>query len=206
MNRTWTPDMEQILRDLYPDHDSEDVAIIIGVTKGALNTKAHALGIKKSAAGLLAANRASWNNGGKKAGFKPGQQSWNKGKKGSTGIHENSRRTQFNAGHLPHNTRSDGEISIREDNDGRAYKFIRTSLARWTPLHVHVWEEANGKTPKGHVIRFIDGDTLNCDIDNLECISRTLNMLLNSRHRYTRPMAEAAEQLSNLKKTIKEMR
>ena len=45
--------------------------------------------------------------------------------------------------------------------------------------HVFVWEQHNGKVPKGHVVIFLDGNTLNTDISNLALISRNELLTLN---------------------------
>jgi hypothetical protein len=79
--------------------------------------------------------------------------------------------TIWKPGHVPHNTRSDGEISVRPAN-GRNYKFIRVSLAVWKPLQIHNWENANGPIPEGKLLWCIDGDTENCDPENWKPIER----------------------------------
>lgn len=199
MRRVWTEEMLQELRDRYPDTDSDDLARRFGVTRQALATQAYKLGVKKSAAGLKVANDASWRNGGHRGAFKKGNKpahKWNKG------VHL-SPATEFAAGHIPHNTLHDGAITVRRDSKGRPYQWIRIRMAKWVMLHRHVWETANGPIPKGYVVRFVDGDTMNCKLDNLEMVSMTMNALLNSKHGYTREMAEAAEQLAFLKHTIR---
>ena len=49
----------------------------------------------------------------------------------------------------------------------------------WKPKQFVVWEEANGKIPKGHAIVFIDGNTTNCDLDNLMCIPKRYLGMMN---------------------------
>ena len=53
-------------------------------------------------------------------------------------------------------------------------------------MHQHLWENANGKIPKSHCLWFKDGDSLNCCLDNLELITREVNMYRNSRNNYPR--------------------
>lgn len=50
-----------------------------------------------------------------------------------------------------------------------------TSKARW------VWQENRGPIPHGHVILHLDGDPLNCEIGNLECVPRGVLQILNHR-------------------------
>lgn len=43
-----------------------------------------------------------------------------------------------------------------------------------------VWEQHNGEIPKGYNIIFLDGNRQNCDIENLEMVSKSINATLNS--------------------------
>ena len=112
--------------------------------------------------------------------FLPGHKPWNKNLKG---LDIGGKETRFKKGNLPHNTKHDGAISIRTDSkSGIPYKYIRIAKAKWVLLHRYVWEQYNGQIPKGYIIRFKDGDTLNCAISNLECISRRENMKRNTNY------------------------
>jgi len=108
--------------------------------------------------------------------FIKGHRPWNKGKKG---INIGGKETQFKPGHLPHNTKQNGDISIRKDKSGRPYKYIRISKGKWELLHRYKWEKYNGKIPKGMLVVFKDGNSLNCNINNLELITRKENMQRN---------------------------
>jgi hypothetical protein len=89
--------------------------------------------------------------------------------------------TRFKKGNQPYNTKEqDGEITIRKDKSEIPYKYIRVSLGKWQLLQRHVWEQYHGKIPPGHVVIFEDGDSMNCDICNLKCISKAKNMERNS--------------------------
>ena len=45
--------------------------------------------------------------------------------------------------------------------------------------HRHVWEQANGKIPEGHIIIFRDNDRTNISLDNLMIIPRSINAVIN---------------------------
>lgn len=116
--------------------------------------------------------------------FKKGDVPVTKGKKQTDYMTadaiERTKKTRFQKGGLPHNTREgDGAISIRKDNRNRPYKWIRIALGKWVMLHVHTWEQTHGLKSEGSVIRFIDGDTLNCNITNLEMVTRATNLRKN---------------------------
>lgn len=115
--------------------------------------------------------------------FTKGQNPHNAGK---TGIRV-SVKSEFKKGHVPTNTRHDGAITIRTERCVKTgkqtkYKYIRLAMSKWEPLHRHMWRKYNGEIPKRHVIAFIDGDTMNCDITNLECISMAENARRNQNH------------------------
>lgn len=116
--------------------------------------------------------------------IQPGTPPHNKGKRQSDFMTqeaiERTKATRFKKGNSPHNTLYDGAISIRKDKDtGRAYKWIRTGLAKWEMLHVKIWEEANGPVPDGSIVVFRDRDSLNVTLDNLECITKAENLNRN---------------------------
>ena len=54
----------------------------------------------------------------------------------------------------------------------------------WRPVSHLVWEEVNGKVPKGCMISFKDGNVKNVDIDNLELLTRQEMVSRNSSSRY----------------------
>ena len=52
----------------------------------------------------------------------------------------------------------------------------------WKFKHVHVWEEANGPVPDGHVLVFADRDKTNCSLDNLLPVPKSLVPVMNEAH------------------------
>jgi len=78
----------------------------------------------------------------------------------------------FPKGHIPYNTKSDGEISIRIYDDAKSQKFIRISLAKWMPLQIFNWIQVNGPIPDGLFLRCISGDTMDCKPNNWELATR----------------------------------
>ena len=199
----WTDEMVDALRVSYPDLNSHEIASKLGVSRGAVNSKACELGIRKSET-FINAQRERVVAGGAKYRFKKGAVAWNKGKKGSFTVTDAMRATMFKAGHKPHNTTCDGHISVAIDGRGVKQLRIRISEKNHEFLSRHNYRKAFGEIPPGGVIKFKDGDTMNCDPSNLECVSRVLHMLLNSKHRYTRDIAEVKEVICYIKQEIKE--
>lgn len=125
-----------------------------------------------------------WNKGtkgickGNSGSFKDGHIPKNKGTKGLTGAN----RTSFKKGHLPANIRKLGEERIC-----KSYGYISVKVAepnKWKLKHRLVWEETYGEIPKNKIVVFLDGNKLNCDIDNLAMISKSENLLMNRRKYY----------------------
>jgi hypothetical protein len=75
----------------------------------------------------------------------------------------------FKKGNRPACAKYDGCIVIRKAKD-RQYKWVRISPGKWQQLHRYVWEQENGPIPERHTIRFINGDSLDVRIDNLELV------------------------------------
>ena len=123
--------------------------------------------------------------------YQKGHSPGNKGKKLEEYVKDPARvedilrrisATQFKKGQTPPNEKQIGDITIRNvySRHGEVveqYKYIKVSMEggywdRWTPLHRKVWEDHNGHIPKDMCIGFKDGNTLNCDINNLMLMSR----------------------------------
>jgi hypothetical protein len=122
--------------------------------------------------------------------FEKGRTSWNRGVKGYMGAN----RTSFKKGRVPPNRKPleterickrDGFILIKvaEANPHTGFP------TRYKHKHVHVWEQAHGPVPKGQIVSFLDGDKLNCALDNLMLLTRTELLCLNM-HNYRETPAE----------------
>lgn len=122
--------------------------------------------------------------------FKKGDSPANKGKKQvdymSADAIERTRLSRFKKGNIPSNAYNEvGKITTRYDlknKGGKPYKYICLALGVWKPLHQHLWGQINGDVPKGYCLWFKDGNTLNCTIENLECITRKENRFRNASH------------------------
>lgn len=193
----------QLIREQYPNTLTQTIADALGVPVQSVYGFANRSGIKKSKEYLEQETRrvgmALVNNEKAKATrFVKGQAAWNKGKKGVCWSPD----SVFKKGNLPHNTRNDGDIAVRYDKNGKPYQFIRISLAVWEPLHVHEYKKHVGPIPKGHVVCFRDGNTLNCEVSNLEMMTKADNMRRNSIMRYPHDVRRAIHALGTLKRTI----
>jgi len=112
--------------------------------------------------------------------FPKGHKPWNAGMKGWAA--KGTEATRFKKGLRVYNEKHNGAISIRNDHkdrNGIAYKFIRIEKGKWKLLHRYNWEKTHGKIPKGFIVAFKTKDTMNCEVENLELITRAENMRRN---------------------------
>jgi len=71
-------------------------------------------------------------------------------------------------------------------------------------LHRHEWEQTYGPIPKGFNIVFKDGNSLNCDIDNLQMVTNDELMYKNTIMRYPPEMRRAFRLIGKLTRKINE--
>ncbi|MGR3605296.1 HNH endonuclease signature motif containing protein [Sulfitobacter sp.] len=120
--------------------------------------------------------RNGWKTG-RTGRFVKGQVSLTKGKK--MPFNENSARTQFKKGGLPHNHRGAGHERICP-KDGYVILIVAEQNP-WTgaatrPVFKHrwLWEKVNGPIPQGHVLKCLDGNKANSDPSNWELVSQSM--------------------------------
>lgn len=193
MKHFWTPEDIQTLTQLYPNISTAECAKQLGRAEKSITAKAYTLGLRKTQAFLDSEKSGRIQRGKQdprmqRTQFKPGTAPWNKGVKGSTGLHENCRKTQFKKGRPPEESRNYLPIgSLRITKDGYLEKKVTDDhpvpARRWVSVHRLVWEAANGPVPAGHIIVFKGGlrTTVLHDItpDRLECIHRKENARRN---------------------------
>lgn len=113
---------------------------------------------------------------GRDGRFPKGNEPFNKGMKG---INFGGRQTQFKKGNRPQNYRPVGSERVNVDG----YTEIKVADPRtWKLKHNVVWEEANGKVPRGQCVIFLDGNKNNITLDNLQLVTRKQLVRLNQNH------------------------
>lgn len=189
--KTWTSKEINYLQQHYPDRRSADIAKELNRSLCSVYNQAQILGLKKSKQFMdseWSGRKNVFQEGGKAHRFPKGHQPYNKGKKQSEYMDsetiDKSAKTRFQKGHKPHNTKYDGAFSVRKDNSGIAYIYIRVAEGQWELLHRKIWEQHYGTIPKGYNVVFKDGDQTNLDINNLELVSNQKLMERNSVQRY----------------------
>lgn len=115
--------------------------------------------------------RSKFNQKKNAGSFKKGSESWNKGKKGYMGAN----KTSFKAGATPHNYKPVGSERITSDG----YVMIKVKDPKtWKLKHRVIWEKEHGPIPRDSLLNFIDGNALNCSLENLALITRKEHALM----------------------------
>lgn len=182
MKRTrWAPHEVALLRAMYPQCHTADVAAWIGRSRAGCFNAAFGLGLRKSA-DYLASDASARGVRGKQDPrlvahqFRPGHATWNAGRKGWT-AGGRSAATRFTKGSVPQTWRPIGTVVLTEDR----YLLVKVSDTRnrrkdWRYQHHLAWEAAHGPIPAGHIVVFKRGmhttDASLLTADRLECIDR----------------------------------
>jgi len=190
----WTESELCLLREIYPDVPTTDIAALLGRKVGPIHQAAARYGIKKSAAFFASDLSARILRGHKQEAmkasqFKKGHKTWNAGMKGWSAP--GADRTQFKKGQMSGAAASNYVPigSLRITKDGNLQRKMTDDPAlyparRWTSVARIVWEAANGPMPDGALIVFRPGckttDPELITADKLECITRAQNALRNS--------------------------
>lgn len=124
---------------------------------------------------LLAKN--GWRNG-RDTKCKPGQPSWNKGRRISEEVRSKLEPTMFKPGSKPWNWRPVGSTRVNVEG----YIEIKTAEPnKWEHMHKVVWREQYGMIPAGKCLIFKDGNRENCSIENLMLVSKTAHSIMNKK-------------------------
>lgn len=187
MNRTWTIEQEQIVKDLFSDTETKVIAEILGKTTSSVLCKSYQLKLKRSDAFLVAQKKMfadTLRREGAKTRYKKGNIPHSKGKKReefmtAEGI-EKVKATEFKKNRVPHNwvpigferISKDGYIEIKfTDNYGM------DSAKNFDFKHRLIWIEKNGPIPFGMNVGFLDGDKRNFAIENLVLMNKAENLM-----------------------------
>lgn len=211
----WTSMEIELLRDLYPDVPTADVAALLACSARRIYNLAHILGLKKSDAfnaadfsGRIQRGRADPRMVATQ--FKPGFTPWNKGthfKAGGRSAETRFKKGQLN-GKAAQHVAALGSYRITDSHGSPALerKMSETpgpNHLRWVPVSRLVWEAAHGPVPAGHIVVFrtpalrttvLEEITL----DKLECITRAEH----ARRNHPRSKSPELDKLVQLKGAI----
>lgn len=205
VTRAWPEKHLQILRELYADTSTQEIADQIGRKLSTVYSMAKNLGLQKSEefqnsplSGRLTKYNAEERGG--KYRFQKGQISHNKGLRRPGYAPGRMAETQFKKGHTPHNALPIGTEIVSTDGY-RKIKIAEPDI--WEFVHRRTWEQQYGPIPHEMMIRFRDGDKLNCDVENLMLVTKTDNALYNSIWDIPEEVVPAMAALAELKKELR---
>lgn len=175
--RRWTAVELHLLRSMYPDCHTEDVAAWMERTVKSVYEAAKFNGLRKSA-DYLASDCSARIQRGKQhpaciaSRIQLGDVPWNKGLKGVNGQSS----TRFKHGQMPQTWRPVGSIRMERDGPKVKVSDTRNKATDWRYLHHIAWESVHGPIPPGKLIAFKPGlrtdDPEKITADRLECIDR----------------------------------
>lgn len=181
--RYWQPNEIAYLRKHFPHRVTIEVATELGRSYATVCVKARLLGLRKTKeffktlGGRIQPGEADPRGGATR--FKKGQPAWNKGTHYVAGGR--SKATRFRKGHNPANRREVGALRINSEG----YLDIKTEPGnrKWVSLHRWNWFQAHGSYPPADMaLVFKDGDKHNCELDNLELVTKVEMMRRNNLH------------------------
>jgi len=207
--RFWSKSDIRKLKKLYPDTPGPELSAALGRQLRAVYAMASHLGLHKSDRFLADAKKSGrfdkLTTAGMPHRFPKGHVPPNKGIKGWQ-AGGRSKETQFKKGHkTPHWSGKNYSVGdLRFNADGYVDIKVKEGYNCWRQFHVFFWEHFNGPLPKGHCLRFKDGDRFNIDLDNLQLLTRAENLKLNSIYNYPPELVSAIKTLGALKRRIRE--
>jgi hypothetical protein len=165
----WLPEQDALLRELYPDMSTEDVARRLGRELLATYARAKALGVTKSAAYLASAASGRLQSGagvGAAHRFAKGHVPANKGLRRPGWTAGRMNETQFTKGH----ERTGRAVwlwkPIGSERLHCGYRWTKVTdipgapwTVNWRATHVLLWEQQHGPVPAGMVLKSLDGES-----------------------------------------------
>lgn len=190
----WTSDMDAVVREYYPCKLTSEVADMLSLTPKQVLCRAKRLGLHKNPDviagirenGMFLKGHVPFNKGLKQQEFMTAEQI------------EKTKATRFVKGQVPSNIKEIGYERISVDG----YVEVKTEKG-FVLKHRMLWEKHNGPIPKGHLIRFRNGNKLDVRIENLEMVTLSQNMKDNNIHNYPPEIQTAIRSISNIRRRIK---
>lgn len=131
---------------------------------------------------------------GRQFNFKKNNVPFTKGLKWADYMSEesqkNSRKTCFQKGSMPANTKPIGSERVGKNG----YIIIKTANPSvWKSKHTYIYEQTYGTIPKSHRVIFADGNNRNFNLDNLICISNKEALIMARQQLYYKDLPEATK-------------
>lgn len=192
----WTDDEVAVVRDHFPFIPTEVVAAELGRSASAVSQVARKLSLRKDPEYLVTAGRIQkGERRGTATEFKKGTTPANKGvKRGRGWAPGRMGQTQFKPRQKSWLWKPIGSTRIV---DGYEYTKVNdvpnvVHTVNWKATHLLRWEAVHGPVPAGHALKCLDGNRLNADPANWECVPRGVLAHLNGGRTKKRLAYDAA--------------
>jgi hypothetical protein len=202
----------EFMRRFYADYFTRAIAEVLGRGLHAVNTKAHHLGLEKSAeviAEMARLRATDPTDPASTKAFRKGHVPWSTGKKMPGWAPGRAATTQFKKGQRPINWVPVGSLRINGEGELQR-KFADVPgphMNRWKDIKLTVWEEANGPVPKGMCLAWKPGrrttELALITPDALEVITMAENMRRNTIHNLPAPLKEVVRLRATLTRAIR---
>lgn len=205
MRRTYTQEQLDEIRQRYPHEKTQVIAESMGIKAHTIYNLAYKLGLHKTEEFFMTPGCGRLLKGtrnGIAGEFKKGNVPHNKGKKMPAEVYDKIKGTMFQKGQIPANLKPIGYLSVRPDKTGREYIHIKVDSQTWQLYHRVLWEQEHGPIPTKMKIVFINGNTLDCRLDNLKMVTYQEAMLMNTIHRYTPEIKQLIRLNNKLKQKL----
>ena len=196
--RAWTADEDETLRINWPKFPAFLIAYVLGRGRASVYRRAQQLKLKKADDFETQPLARLWNGTEEPASiaarFKPGAVPPNKGLRRPGWSPGRMATTQFKKGQM-HGAAQHNYVPIgTEKIDPKRNVLMRKvtddpsifPVKRWRPVHVLVWEAANGPAPEGRIVIFRPGmktfAAAEITVDRLEVVTLAENMRRNTLH------------------------
>lgn len=211
--KRWTPRDDALMHELYPSTTAESLAVLFATTPRSVYARARTLGLSKPSEWIRATARARSgpSHPMSQYHYPKGHRPWNAGLRGVGGKDPACVATQFKPGSKPHTWRPVGTLTINADG----YLDIKVADLRgprhlsWHGYHRHVWEQAHGPVPPGHIVVFKPGrrstDPAQITLDAIELITRAQLMQRNTIHNQPPHIKAALSAIRSLTRRINRM-
>lgn len=170
------PEEDQFLKENYLTIPAKRMAKMLGRREGTARQRMKILQLVVPPEIIEKFKRDSY--------IKKGSTPFNKGLKQEAFMSkeaiEATKATRFQPGSTPANTKKDNCLTLRVDNKGHLYYWIRVNKGKWVMYHVYLWLKAGKQIPAGMILRFKDGDTLNVKHSNFSLVTRAEHLQLNN--------------------------
>lgn len=210
MRRPWLIEDDALLRAIYADAPTPEVARRLRRSLSGTYGRAMMLGLHKSETYLAspaACRLRRGDNVDAESRFTKGHVPANKGLRRPGWSVGRMKETQFRKGERrgvaaklwkPIGTE-------RISKDGYRERKINNDLPlqrRWRAVHLLLWESVNGPLPRSHAVAFKNGDRTDVRLDNLELLTRRDLMARNTVHNLPKPLVQAVQLLGALRRKI----